>query len=183
MKKAWVLVLLISLGLNVGLGLRLLNSGPPAGEKPISGREEPSHRSHGRWAHRDSADRHRMFDLRMERLADYLGLTPDQRMVFEKVHEETGRLLMRKRELIAERRDLLRDLVSREVVDHDQIRAAIAELGQQQAVLDSLVAETLLQEMTVLEPAQREKYLERLSLDGAGRGRSRGGGGRGRFDQ
>lgn len=183
MKKIWVLVLLISLGLNVGLGLRLLNSGPPAGGGYVRGRGESTHRSQGRWAHRDSADRHRMFNLRMERLADFLDLNPDQRVVFEKVHEETGRLLMRKRELIAERRELLRELVSREVVDQDQIRASIAQLGQQQAVLDSLVAETLLQEMAVLEPAQREQYLEMLSLDGAGRGRSRGRGGRGRFDQ
>ena len=36
-------------------------------------------------------------------------------------------------------------------MDQDGSAAAIAELGQEQAVLDSLVAETVLQEMAVLD--------------------------------
>jgi Spy/CpxP family protein refolding chaperone len=87
--------------------------------------------------------------------------------------------LMRKRIVISEKRDLLHDLVTSEVVDQDQIRAAIAELGQEQAVLDSLVAETVLQEMAVLDPDQRGRYLEVLSFEKQGYGRTRGRGGRG----
>lgn len=61
-------------------------------------------------------------------------------------------------------------------VDQDGIRRAIAELGQEQAVLDSLVAETVLQEMAVLTPEQRGSYLEMLSFEMGG---PRGGRGRG----
>jgi Spy/CpxP family protein refolding chaperone len=86
---------------------------------------------------------------------------------------------MRKREIIAEKRMLLRDLVGSPEIDREGVRAAITELGQQQAVLDSLVAETVLQELEVLSPDQRERYLEMLALEGSGRGGLRGRGSRG----
>jgi len=174
MKKIWVLVLLLSLGLNLGLGLRMYSDRGRPGERRGHERGERSHRFGGRWADRDSVARHQMFNRRLDRMADVLGLDPDQREIFGRVHAETGRLLMRKRIIIAEKRDLLHDLVTSEVVDQDQIRTAIAELGQEQAVLDSLVAETVLQEMAVLDPDQRGRYLEMLSLEKDGPGRRRG---------
>ena len=179
MKKIWMLVLLISLGLNLGFGLRMLKDRGGPGERRHFSRGEQSHRFQGRWADRDSVSRRDMFNRRMERISETLGLDTAQREVFRRVHAETGRLLMRKRIVISEKRDLLHDLVTSEVVDQDQIRAAIAELGQEQAVLDSLVAETVLQEMAVLDPDQRGRYLEVLSFEKQGYGRNRGRGGRG----
>lgn len=179
MKKIWVLVLLISLGLNLGFGLRMFTDRGRSADRSGHHRGERTHRFQGHWAHGDSVARRQMFNQRMDRMADALGLDPDQREIFRRVHAETGRLLMRKRVVIAEKRDLLQDLVTSEVVDQDRIRTAIAELGQEQAVLDSLVAETVLQEMSVLDPDQRGRYLEMLSLEKEGPGRMRGHGGRG----
>jgi Spy/CpxP family protein refolding chaperone len=120
-----------------------------------------------------------MFARRTEMVARRLDLDPGQRAVFERIHEQTGRLLLAKRSLIGEKRAHLRDLVAQEDVDEGLIRATITELGQEQAVLDSLVAETMLQEMAVLEPHQRERYLEMFPFEREGRGQRHGRPGRG----
>jgi len=174
MKKGWVLVLLVSLGLNLGLGLRLLGDRrepDPRGHTRL-GRE--SRLTHGRWSEQDTTARRKMFARRMEHIADRLDLSAEQRKVFRKVHLETGRMLMQKRVLISEKRDLLHSLMTSDEVDQDRIRLAIGELGQEQAVLDSLVAETVLQEMAVLDPDQRARYLEMLSFEKDRRGGMRG---------
>ncbi len=178
MKKGWVLVLLISLGLNLGLGLRLLGDrGGPDGRRD-SWQNRDFRGSRGRWAAQDSVARKKMFTRRMDQIADELDLGPEQREVFREVHMKTGRMLMQKRVLIAEKRELLHSLVTGDSIDQEGIRGAIAELGQEQAVLDSLVAETVLQELNVLEPGQRARYLEMLSFDKGGAGHRRGRGGR-----
>jgi Spy/CpxP family protein refolding chaperone len=115
-----------------------------------------------------------MFTRRMDRIVRMLDLSPEQREIFQQIHAETGRILMQKRVLITEKRDLLHTLVTSDEIDQERIRLAIAELGQGQAVLDSLVAETVLQEMSVLDPAQRERYLEMLSFERDGRRGRRG---------
>ena len=180
MKRIWILILLVSLGLNVGLGARLMKEEPRDRRGIHSPRDRGAGRFQGRWADRDSMERREMFARRIDRMANVLGLEPEQREVFDRVHLETGRILMRKRLVISEKRDLLHDLVTSEVVDQEGIRRAIAELGREQAVLDSLVAETVLQEMEVLTPDQRARYLEMLSfgMDGPGGRRGRGGQGR-----
>ena len=174
MKKGWVLVLLVSLGLNLGLGLRLLGDRGGPGPRGSSRLDRESRLTHGRWADKDTTARKKMFARRMEHIADRLELTPGQREVFQEVHQETGRVLMQKRVLISEKRDLLHTLVTSDEVDQDRIRGAIRELGQEQAVLDSLVAETVLQEMAVLDPDQRARYLEMLSFEKNRRGGLRG---------
>lgn len=179
MKKGWLLILLISLGLNLGLGLRLLGDRGGAGGRDEFRRTKEFRGERGRWASHDSVARKKMFTRRLDHMADDLDLSPEQREAFGKVHLGTGRLLMRKRVLIGEKRDLLHSLVTDEQIDKESIRAAIADLGQEQAVLDSLVAETMLQEMEVLEPEQRVRYLELLSFRGGGAGHRRGPGGRG----
>ena len=179
MKKGWVLVLLISLGLNLGLGLRLLGDRGGAGGWRDSRENREFRGAHGRWADQDSVARNKMFTRRMDHIADVLDLGPEQREAFRKVHMKTGRMLMQKRVLIAEKRDLLHGLVTGDNIDQEGIRGAIADLGRQQAVLDSLVAETVLQEMDVLEPGQRARYLEMLSFDKGAGGPRRGRGGRG----
>lgn len=183
MNKGWVLVLLISLGFNLGLGLRLLGDrGEQDGLQELEKVPEFS-RVRGRWADQDTTARRKMFTRRMERIADMLDLGPEQREMFQKVHTGTGHLLMQKRVLIGEKRDLLHALLTDQEIDQDRIRGAISELGKEQAVLDSLVAETVLQEMAVLDPAQRARYLEVLSFERGGRGDRRGRAGLGRRQQ
>lgn len=179
MKKIWILILFISLGLNLGLGWRLMNNADSGKGTIHSQRERGSRTFQGRWADRDSVSRQEMFNRRIDRMADTLGLDFEQREVFRRVHTQTGDLLMRKRLIISEKRDLLKDLVTSEEINQEKIRRAIAELGQEQAVLDSLVAETVLQEMAVLSPEQRAGYLEMLSFELDGRGGRRGKGGPG----
>ena len=174
MKKGWVLVLLISLGLNLGLGLRLLGDRPGKDGPPFSRRDGEFRRTGGRWADQDTSARRKMFSRRMNNIAERLDLSPEQQVVFQEVHSETGRMLMQKRVLIGKKRELLHTLVTSDEVDQEEIRRAIGELGQEQAVLDSLVAETVLQEMAVLDPGQRERYLEMLSFEKEGRGGRRG---------
>jgi Spy/CpxP family protein refolding chaperone len=175
MKRIWMLVLLISLGLNLGLGMNLMRGRSESDQRGHPGRERDSHTNHGQhWAAEDTAARGQMIARRMDHMADLLDLAPGQREAFEKVHVETGRLLMQKRVLIAEKRDLLHSLVTGDEVDQNGIRRAIADLGREQAVLDSLVAETVLQEMEVLDPHQRGQYLEMLSFEKGGRGNRRG---------
>lgn len=178
MKKGWVLILLISLGLNLGLGIRLLaDRGDPGGRGDTrQGREFRGWKN--RWADRDSAARRQMHSRRLDRIGDELGLSPQQRESFGRVHQETGRLLMRQRVLISEKREALHSLVANEGINRESIRSIIAELGQEQAVLDSLVAETIMQEMDILEPGQRARYLEMLSFEQRGTGHRRGHGGR-----
>ncbi len=174
MKKGWVLVLLISLGLNLGLGLRLLGDRPGKDGPPFSGRDGEFRRTGGRWADQDTSVRRKMFAQRMNHMAERLDLSPEQQVVFQEVHRETGRMLMQKRILIGKKRELLHTLVTSDRIDKDGIRVAIAGLGREQAVLDSLVAETVLQEMDVLEPGQRVRYLEMLSFEKEGRAGRRG---------
>lgn len=176
MKKGWVLVLLVSLGLNLGLGLRLLGDRRGPDPRGSSRLDREARLTHGRWADQDTTARKKMFARRMEHIAERLELSAGQREVFREVHQETGRVLMQKRVLISEKRDLLHTLVTSDEVDQERIRGAIRELGQEQAVLDSLVAETVLQEMAVLNPDQRARYLEILSFEKNRRG---GMGGRG----
>lgn len=183
MKRIWVLILFISLGLNLGLGLRMFRDPGPAGRGMRTERDGKSRRAEGRWADRDSTTRLEMFNRRVDHMGDVLELDAGQREVFRRVHTETGRLLMRKRIIISEKRDLLHDLVTSPDVDQDGIRRAIAELGQEQAVLDSLVAETVLQEMAVLTPEQRAGYLEMLSFEMNGPRGRRGRGGAGHRPQ
>ncbi len=179
MKRGWVLVLLISLGLNLGLGMRLLGDrGEPDG-RSYSRLDGESRRTYGRWSDQDTTARRKMFSRRMDRIAERLDLSAEQEEAFRQVHTETGRMLMQKRVLIGEKRDLLHSLVTSDEVDQDRIRSAIGELGKEQAVLDSLVAETVLQEMAVLDPDQRARYLEMLSFEkdhlGGRRGRGASG--------
>ena len=174
MNKGWVLVLLVSLGLNLGLGLRLLGDRPGPDPRGHTRLDRESRRTHGPWADQDTSARRKMFARRMEHMAERLELSPEQREVFGKVHLETGRMLMQKRVLISEKRDLLHSLVTSDEVDQDRIRRAIGELGQEQAVLDSLVAETVLQEMAILDPDQRVRYLEILFFEKDRRGGMRG---------
>ena len=193
MKRIGWLVLLISLGLNLGLGYRLLkqpsSSGDLAREEQESGsrhwrRQRPPEGQEGvpaeemRSTRRDSSDWHRIMSGRLKRIADRLELTPDQLAVFKAGHEQNAPLILGQRRLVDQARDRLKTVIAEGEVAPDSVRLAIQSVGREQARLDSLVTESMLREMEVLNPEQRAQYLRILPVFKdwqAGRGEGRGG--------
>lgn len=174
MKKRWMLVLMISVGLNIGLSLRLARPGHPFA---VPGPEAAGGGRSSRWdraAEGDSTVWEGFMGRRIERLADSLNLTPVQVEAFWAAQRSNGRQLHQKRrELFQARRQLRMNIVAGEI-DLQAVRLAMAGMGRRQAELDSLAAETLLQELAVLDPAQRAQYLDFLPPEGGhepGRGR------------
>ncbi len=183
MKKGWLLLLLISLGLNLGLGMRLVRSGP-GNPPPIGNARWGGPDGKPRWerpAPGDSTAWRRVMGRRMDHLARQLDLSPEQLDHFREAQGVTFRRLQAPRRALLRARTQLRDLMAAEKVDRVAVRRAMAELGRRQAVVDSLVAETVVGELQVLDPDQRLRYLDFLPIaagHGPGRGPGRAGGGR-----
>ena len=174
MKKWLVLVLLVSVGFNVGLFVKL------AGDRDDSPRRSRGTRT---WpALEDTHAWHTRIEHRASRMSERLGLDPDQRQAFLEHHREAADVILERRRSQDDGRRDLREIVLEQPLDAERLRQAVARLGREQAVLDSLVAEKLLREMEILEPEQRLQMLRMLHWDdqdgherhGYGRGRGRG---------
>lgn len=191
MKRLGWLVLLISLGLNLGLGYRLLNPprpwdgplAPPWGEGPGHGPADGPPRGEGPGSELavdqgDSTQWRRIMAGRLRRVAERLELTPAQLDVFRATHQENAAGLLAQRHLVEDARARLQAMVAAGEAPPDSVRQAIREVGRSQALLDSLITETMLLEMEVLTPDQRARYLQILpGLRGSAPGRSPGRGG------
>lgn len=188
MKRIGWLVLLISLGLNLGLGYRLLNHPRPWGEPPARewgqgpGRGADQGPLHGEGPgpematdESDSTQWRRIMAGRLKRVAERLELTPEQLAVFQTTHRDNAAGLLAQRRLVEEARSRLQTVVAAGEAQPDSVRQAIREVGHRQAVLDSLITETMLLEMDVLTQEQRARYLQILpGLRGSAPGRSSG---------
>ncbi len=116
---------------------------------------------------------------RLARLATALELTPQQREAFAAVHEATASRFFAHRSAVGKMRRELRDLALSPDVDHAEVLARQQRLSAQQAQLDSLVVETMLAEVRLLTPAQRERYRTIMPWGEPGqRGAGHRGGGR-----
>ena len=172
MKRAWMLILLVSLGLNVGLAIKVFTrpgeEGGRHGERRWSER-----RTEGRnWpASGDTASMRKLGHRRMERLSGRLGLTPEQKTAFGANQEAALERLSGKRQGIEESRKTIRSLMAADPIDPAAVRAAHSELGRRQAELDSLVAEIIMEDLEILTPDQRERYLRMHPFGGGGSGR------------
>jgi Spy/CpxP family protein refolding chaperone len=193
MKRFGWLILLVSLGLNLGLSYRLLNRPDPSAEPGFGpGPEEEflrdgQHRRGGfdegpgrdwRESRRDSNQWRQIMEGRLDRVARRLELTPQQVEVFRTAHRSNQPRILAQRGQVDAARDHLQVVIAGEGTDPESVRQAISDLGHRQAVLDSLITETLLQEMEILSPEQRARYLQILPvLKGSvsGRGPGRGG--------
>lgn len=188
MKRAGWLILLISLGLNLGLGYRLLQGdrgpGLPPPEQfepdremgPGPGPDRPGRL--GRGGEPDSTRWQRMMEGRLNRIAERLQLTPDQVEDFRATQERSTAGMAAQRRQVAAARLHLHQVIARGDAPADEVRQAIREVGRQQAAMDSLITETILLEMESLDPDQRALYLETLpGLPGASSGLRSGRGG------
>lgn len=164
-KLLWIL-LLVSVGLNIGLLVRSNRGsmirpwqrdvacplpGPGMGaEHPDPGHDGPGPDGPGRF--------------------QALGLSEDQ-------HDRLRALREADRPLVAERREAMREvmtemraLMAAEHLDRGRVTELRRRMALIRAEMDSLVADRLLDELEILEPAQRERYLRRMPWERFGRG-------------
>lgn len=183
------LLLFVSLGLNLGLGWRLLNPSPEApsagpGDRWSEHREGEGQRGGrgrggGRYGQRceflrpapgDTSAWRQMMERRLERITSRLDLTPEQVASFRVTHRDAATRFRKQRMEIENAEKKLFDLAARVPVPADSVRVAVRDLGRRRALLDSLVTEAMLRELDSLDPEQRRLYLQILPW-------SRGGGG------
>lgn len=184
--KRWVfLILAISVGLNLGLGIHLLRSG---GADPRHGRtdgDRESWRSGRERTERTPAEeeeRRRAFlERRFERLAEELALTDEQRATFREVHEEYLPRIFENRDVAHARRDTLM-LRLQGAGTKEEVQQIMGERAEMQRAIDSLVVEAMFRQMSALDAEQRAKYLAQFPWGrelgdpshGPGPGRGRG---------
>jgi len=168
MKRLAMVLLLVSVGLNVGLLIKLRGA-PPApddrGRTEWSGAMRP--------AFNDTAGWREMFRRRLDRMAERLELTPEQRRSFEEIQQRAGGVMRERRRLFTAAQQHVRELAADGSVDPAAFRQAMLDVRARQAAMDSLAGEFMLQELEILRPDQRARYLELLPLDhGPGHGRA-----------
>jgi len=119
----------------------------------------------------------------MDRFREKLDLTPEQAATFQANQERAVLLLAGKRREIKGIRMRIRDFMTEETIDREAIRTAHSELGLKQAEFDSLVTETVLRDLEILDPDQRERYLRVHPYGSAGHSGSKFGHGKGPGDR
>lgn len=172
MKRGWLLLLVLSLGLNAGLLWRTL-SDRPAGPPPFPRIDRP--RDEG------GADWERLAETRHARLADRIGLDPVRREKFLSIRRETLPALLSLRQEVRAARQALHGAFYEAPFDTQRIGAGLDRLAAAQARVDSLVTAGMLRELGMLEPDERETYLSAMRWEhDPGRGERRHGPRRGR---
>lgn len=153
MKRVILLLLLLSLGLNVGMivKFRQRESTPwPEGKMNM-----------------DHAGR-------MRRMGEVLQLSPDQLSAMDRVHREMDEEFQGSRQQMYEMRQHLQETLLAEDLDLDLIRQLTARMAQSRGRLDSLITERLIRELPALTPEQRLEYMHRMPGEGRRHGRGPG---------
>lgn len=178
MKWGWILLLGLSLGLNVGLSLKLFTGGDAGiGSRPPAFLHRPPGMDGGGGPPPDAEDfaRHHL-----RRMADRLGIDDAQRGAMSAVIHDMMPRILEQREAVGRHRLAIHDEYEKNDPDPAVIRESVRELNRAQAVLDSLVAETMLHEADVLTPDQRREYFRAMPWSDDRGPRGRRGPGRGR---
>ncbi len=148
MKRGWLIVLLLSAGLNLGLGLKAWRGAPAAPEAPPSGLEVPG----------DPPQIERFLGRRLDRMAARLDLSAAQRDALWRLHRQDGpQIVARRQKLHAARTELQQRLTAAEISLAD-LQAAQTRISDLQAALDSVVIDVMYREREILTPAQRQAY-------------------------
>ncbi len=180
MKNLVLFLLLMSVGLNLGLGFKLARrDAGPVGDIPATAPDEfqrgPGNRSAD--GTRDGSFWRNMMERRLEHLTVRLDLTPEQATAFQDRHAAVAELVFAQRLQVHTARGRLQALIAGGAVNSDSVRVAINNISREQSRMDSLVTEAMLAEMEILDDAQRALYLENLPPNrGFGPGRHTGGG-------
>ena len=175
MKRWWLLLLLVSLGLNAGLGFRLATGGR-GGEVPaITADPGGGPRDLGiGLALADSATWQTGVERRLTRLQRRLGLEGELAARFADIHRVGARHVRGLgRELQMHRRELRASMVAQDL-DPALVRLRVAALAAAQARLDSAVAEAMLAELEILPPESQVRYLATIPWQRWGAGEREG---------
>ncbi len=157
MSRWWLLLLVLSLGLNTGLLWRVLERRPeplPPPEQAARGRAEGG----VEWEKRAEA-RHR-------RLADRIGLDPLRRARFLDIRREAVPTLLSLRQDVREARHELHGVLREAPSDTQRLHSCLARLAAAQGRVDSLVVSNMRRELGLLEPREREIYLSAMPWEG-----------------
>jgi hypothetical protein len=160
--KRWLWpLLLVSLGLNIGLGFRLATAPEGGTRVPDRSGRHVRHPDGLSGAMADSAAWSERVERRLARLLDRLDLDEDARREFASAHRRNAaRVWSLGRELHLARLELR--AVAREPGDPRRVRAAVRRLTTAQTAFDSVIAETLLSELDALPADRQARYLELL---------------------
>ncbi len=151
MKRAWLLVLAVSLGLNAGLLFMTLGKGRP-GPVPAPGDHRPP-----------SVERpETLLREHLLRMTESLGLDETQRAAVENVHRDLLPKIGEQFRLLGELRRSIADHYASSEFDAAQFKDLARSLSETQARLDSLVTEAMLGEAAVLTSDQRAKYAREM---------------------
>ncbi len=147
MKPIWMIVLLVSLGLNVGLGLGVLRREPPppAPDKPFA--TGPA---------REMADQ--FMRVRIDLLTRELDLDDAQQAAIADIYQRNSPEVFQRRSELWEQRKRIRDLIAAADATWEQAQPALAEQIRLQSELDSLVVRVMFEERQVLDDDQFERY-------------------------
>jgi len=169
MKQLVWIVLFVSLGLNLGLGYRVLSgrqaTGDPTLRPDLERRGWTTPGSDRAWRRpsssvlADSSGWANMARHRLDRLAVRLGLAGEQRERFTAVHLAAATEIRRQRLALYEARGHLYRLYTEPEIDRAAVAAAAEEIAVLQGHLDALVADVLFEELSLLDSEQRARYL------------------------
>lgn len=150
MKRLLILLLMLSLGLNLGMLIKLNRS---TEVQPLRGMVNMDHSG------------------RMKRMGEVLDLSPKQLKVLDQVHVDMQDDFENSRNQMQILRMELHDALRADTLDLDEVRALTAKMAQARGRLDSLITERLIVELPSLTPEQRLEYMRRMPGSGRGRGR------------
>ena len=173
MKRAWFLLLALSLGLNVGLLYVTLSprslAGPAGDEIAAPALQVPAAPPPGEGHLCSPADPlscDKLLRRRLHRMAGMLHLEAGQR---DEMHGILGEMLpriMAERERVQRMRARIHEEYMKPAIDPGLVRTFVADLNAAQARLDSLTAETILRESEVLSVEQRSGYFGSMAWEG-----------------
>ncbi len=170
MRRGWVLLLLLSVGLNVGLGYGIVSRDQAGDEEAAMGPARVGGTGLSpRTDWPEDPDLLRQQARRgSNRLARRLQLDPTQETAFRHIRLAAWPEINTHRRAIHQARQRLHAACLSHDIEADSVRWHVRHLVATQGRLDSLIAETLLQELTLLTPSQRQRYLETMPWDRPG---------------
>ncbi len=165
MKRGWIVLLALSLGLNAGLGYVQLSSRADDGSDRYRRSDWPGGREvQGPMSHPGGPPG--FIHERVRRAGDRLNLSEEQIQDMSDILEEVMPELIQRREYIRDLRTQMRDEYLRPQVDEARIHELRRQTETAQSELDSIMVETMLREAKILTPEQREAYFELMPFGG-----------------